>query len=305
MKLLLHHLTCLRTLDLAGVAIETLPNEVGSLIHLRYLDLSETNLVELPETVSNLRNLQTLKLTSCEKLRRLPEGLRKLVNLRHLELNYTYALECLPKGLQGLRDLQTLTRFVMSEEGCQLRELSNLNNLRGHLAIANIRGSGSKEFPFKIVTHQEPYQPQSYVHSVFTTFNTTTRLITTQGAPNFENSGLQFLNVYFRGIAASYLTSGIDYQWMFYLGTTLREQIMSSPTSSSSSSEEEYNWWEELSPEEKEMLRRLYGDLDEEETKEESSEEDTEYDTKDESTEDETVEEEGSDSDAESIGFNN
>ncbi|KAF6138798.1 hypothetical protein GIB67_025960, partial [Kingdonia uniflora] len=142
---LLHHLTCLRTVDLSYVAIETLPNEVGSLIHLRYLDLSKTKLVELPESVCNLRNLQTLKLTSCKNLRRLPEGLRKLVNLRHLELNYTDALECLPKGIEELRCLQTLSKFVMSEEGCQLRELSNLNNLRGSLAIAKIRGGGSKE----------------------------------------------------------------------------------------------------------------------------------------------------------------
>ncbi|KAF6148805.1 hypothetical protein GIB67_038138, partial [Kingdonia uniflora] len=133
------------TLDLSRIAIETLPNELGSLIHLRYLDLSYTNLVELPETVCNLRNLQRLRLNRCEKLRRLPEGLKKLVNLRHLELDCTWALECLPNGLQGLRDLQTLSKFVMSEEGCQLRELSNLNNLRGTLVIANIRGGGSKE----------------------------------------------------------------------------------------------------------------------------------------------------------------
>ncbi|KAF6146420.1 hypothetical protein GIB67_024069 [Kingdonia uniflora] len=133
------------TVDLSYVAIETLPNEVGSLIHLRYLDLSKTKLVELPESVCNLRNLQTLKLTSCEKLRRLPEGLRKLVNLRHLELLYTDALECLPKGIEELRCLQTLSKFVMSEEGCQLRELSNLNNLSGYLRITNIRGGGSKE----------------------------------------------------------------------------------------------------------------------------------------------------------------
>ncbi|KAF6152247.1 hypothetical protein GIB67_005901 [Kingdonia uniflora] len=94
------------------------------------------------ETVCNLGNLQTLKLTSCKNLRRLPdEGLRKLVNLRHLELNYTYALECLPKGLQALRDFQTLTKFVRSEEGCKLWELSNLNNLHGSLIITNIKGS--------------------------------------------------------------------------------------------------------------------------------------------------------------------
>ncbi|KAF6175316.1 hypothetical protein GIB67_021821 [Kingdonia uniflora] len=75
---------------------------------------------------------------------RLPEELRKLVKLRHLELNYTDALECLPKGIEELKDLQTLSEFATSREGCQLRELSNLNNLRGFLGIANIRG-GSKE----------------------------------------------------------------------------------------------------------------------------------------------------------------
>ncbi|KAF6152342.1 hypothetical protein GIB67_005996 [Kingdonia uniflora] len=49
------------------------------------------------------------------------------------------------KGIEELRCLQTLSKFVMSEEGCQLRELSNLNNLRGSLAITNIRGGGLKE----------------------------------------------------------------------------------------------------------------------------------------------------------------
>ncbi|KAF6145084.1 hypothetical protein GIB67_013435, partial [Kingdonia uniflora] len=47
---------------------------------------------------------------------------------------------CLPRGIGKLRDLETLTKFVVSEEGSDIGELKLLNNLRGSLEISNIKG---------------------------------------------------------------------------------------------------------------------------------------------------------------------
>ncbi|KAF6175311.1 hypothetical protein GIB67_021816 [Kingdonia uniflora] len=132
------HLTSLRILDLSRARFEELPNEVGNLILLRYLDLSHTSLQKLPETVSNLRNLQTLILYGC-LLRELPKGLGKLVNLRHLENECTFKLERLPPGIGRLTHLQTLSKFIVSEE-CKISYLKDLNKLKGSLEIINIKG---------------------------------------------------------------------------------------------------------------------------------------------------------------------
>lgn len=50
----------LRVIDLNGLQIQKLPNEIGSIIHLRYLGIRNSNLEELPSSISNLDNLQTL-----------------------------------------------------------------------------------------------------------------------------------------------------------------------------------------------------------------------------------------------------
>ncbi|KAF6171129.1 hypothetical protein GIB67_033183 [Kingdonia uniflora] len=105
---LLSHLTSLRTLDLSHTHIKELPKEVEKLIHLR--------------------------------LHRLPNGIGNLVNFRHLEFEGCSSLECLPRGIWKLRDLETLSRFIVSEEGADIGELKDLNNLRGSLVISNIKG---------------------------------------------------------------------------------------------------------------------------------------------------------------------
>ncbi|KAF6141384.1 hypothetical protein GIB67_021200, partial [Kingdonia uniflora] len=114
----LQHLTSLRILDLSRARIEELPNEVGNLILLR--------------------NLQTLIIYGC-LLRELPKGLGKLVNLRHLENKCTFKLKCLPPGIGRLTHLQTLSKFIASEE-CKISYLKDLNKLKGSLEIINIKG---------------------------------------------------------------------------------------------------------------------------------------------------------------------
>jgi disease resistance protein RPM1 len=50
----------LRVIDLNGLQMKRLPNEIGSIIHLRYLGIRNSSLEELPSSISNLDNLQTL-----------------------------------------------------------------------------------------------------------------------------------------------------------------------------------------------------------------------------------------------------
>ncbi|KAF6141487.1 hypothetical protein GIB67_000868, partial [Kingdonia uniflora] len=59
-------------------------------------------------------------------------------------LSYFTSLKCFPRGIAKLRDLQTLTKFVVSEEGANIGELKDLNNLCGSLVISNIKGVGNE-----------------------------------------------------------------------------------------------------------------------------------------------------------------
>ncbi|KAF6138663.1 hypothetical protein GIB67_001251 [Kingdonia uniflora] len=221
----------------------------------------------------------------------------KMVSLRHHKVEECYSLKCFPRGIGKLRDLQTLTKFVVSEEGADIGELKDLNNLCGSLCrryistsnsvpqlkeafnssyetlgevgdkddhkyqyhassskainlelpIAEViarpnlifftKGNDNRQlsvfggllpspvsgevgvmercrFCFDIITHTKwsPHQPQVSRYLVLAASNTSTRLITTQGTPNFISILLPFLIKYPRRIAASYLTSGIGHQ---------------------------------------------------------------------------------------------
>ncbi|KAM0858238.1 hypothetical protein ACQ4PT_047949 [Festuca glaucescens] len=59
---------CIRVLDLTGSSIQTIPDCVGSLIHLRLLDLDGTEISCLPESIGSLINLQILNLQRCKAL---------------------------------------------------------------------------------------------------------------------------------------------------------------------------------------------------------------------------------------------
>ncbi|PIA64449.1 hypothetical protein AQUCO_00100139v1 [Aquilegia coerulea] len=128
-------LTCLRALDMSNSQLKELPREVDKLLHLRYLDLSRTELAELPETICNLYNLQTLKLNECRKLQKLPQGIGKLAQLRHLELQETDRLNSLPLGVGKLKVLRTLSKFIVTIGGCDIRKLKDLQHLNGNLKI--------------------------------------------------------------------------------------------------------------------------------------------------------------------------
>ncbi|ERN17243.1 hypothetical protein AMTR_s00044p00196010 [Amborella trichopoda] len=101
---LLSYLRYLRVLNLKGIHVESLSNEVGHLVHLRYLGLRDTGVKKLPKSLENLRSLQTLDLEGFEG--ELSHGITKLKALTYLNVSQ-FSVEGIPKGLRfpnGLGD---------------------------------------------------------------------------------------------------------------------------------------------------------------------------------------------------------
>ncbi|CAO2831535.1 unnamed protein product [Amaranthus hypochondriacus] len=139
-------LQSLQALDLSGAHLVELPSSVGNLVFLRYLNLSFTLIKSLPESIDCLRELQTLKLEGCKHIYKLPNGMKELIKLRYLELDVLGQLTYMPKEIGKLIELRTLSAFIVkSEEGCSIRELKNMNNLRGHFCISGLENASSEE----------------------------------------------------------------------------------------------------------------------------------------------------------------
>ncbi|KAK5839163.1 putative disease resistance protein RGA3 [Gossypium arboreum] len=134
----------MRVLDLHNTGLNILPRIIGKLKHLRYLDLSKNEVIrKLPSSITELLNLQTLKIYSCKRLEQLPRKLSNMISLKHLETGQCTGLTHMPSGIGQLTSLQTLTRFVVGTSSFEmasggLRELKDLNELRGELMIAKL-----------------------------------------------------------------------------------------------------------------------------------------------------------------------
>ncbi|XP_017984378.1 PREDICTED: putative disease resistance RPP13-like protein 1 [Theobroma cacao] len=136
---LLSKLKCLRVLSLEGYRLTKLLDVFGDLIHLRFLNFSRTEIKTLPDSICKLYNLETLILWGCKALKEFPLEMRDLINLRHLDFTGANSQIRMPMGIGELTSLQTLTRFVVSQDnGLQIQEMGNLSNLKGELIISGL-----------------------------------------------------------------------------------------------------------------------------------------------------------------------
>ncbi|KAL6876325.1 hypothetical protein ACP4OV_012897 [Aristida adscensionis] len=99
----------LRVIDLNGLKMQKLPNEIGNIIHLRYLGIRNSSLQELPSSMSKLDNLQTLDVrrTNVENI---VDEFWEIKALRHVLAEKMW----LPKFSVPLSNLMTLNGMVPS-----------------------------------------------------------------------------------------------------------------------------------------------------------------------------------------------
>ncbi|GJN34745.1 hypothetical protein PR202_gb23437 [Eleusine coracana subsp. coracana] len=100
----------LRVIDLNGLQMQRLPNEIGSIIHLRYLGIRNSNLEGLPSSISNLDNLQTLDVRRTN-VGNIANEFWEIEALRHVLAEKML----LPRCSVPLNNLMTLSGMVPSE----------------------------------------------------------------------------------------------------------------------------------------------------------------------------------------------
>lgn len=111
----------------------SVPKSIDQLKHLRYLGFSSAT---LPSTLNKLYHIQLLNLECYQKA----ISIADLINLRHVfcALNIS--------NIDRLTSLQTLPYFrVRNEQGYEIKQLKDLNKLRGSLEISGLENVKSGE----------------------------------------------------------------------------------------------------------------------------------------------------------------
>jgi len=93
-------------LNLSGLALTTIPEELGQLANLQELNLSNNRISVIPEELGQLANLQELDLSN-NRISVIPEELGQLANLQELDLSNN-RITAIPEALGQLANLQTL-----------------------------------------------------------------------------------------------------------------------------------------------------------------------------------------------------
>jgi leucine-rich repeat protein SHOC2 len=130
-------------LNISGNQLTTLPESIGSLIHLTILDLDENRFTKLPDSICNLSKLNILNLDD-NQLIELPKNIGNLSKLNTLYIRYNQ-LAILP---DSIGDLTNLTVLYLNENNLtkiptsigSLHKLTTLDiegNLLSNLGILN------------------------------------------------------------------------------------------------------------------------------------------------------------------------
>uniref|UniRef100_A0A2C9U3I2 Uncharacterized protein n=1 Tax=Manihot esculenta TaxID=3983 RepID=A0A2C9U3I2_MANES len=142
----LPNLKLMRSLDLENVAINTLPEGLGTLFNLRYLNLRGTQVEKLPKSIGKLRNLESLDITNTN-VKELPSEVAELQNLYHLimwnkriandlgDFLYFNGVQ-VPFKISKLKKLQVL--YYIEAKGDIIRQLGSMTQLR-RMGISNLR----------------------------------------------------------------------------------------------------------------------------------------------------------------------
>jgi Leucine-rich repeat (LRR) protein len=105
------------------------------------LNLSNTNIVMLPQWVTTASTLECIDLENCTELLELPKGIGNLKRLIVLNIKGCIKLSSMPSGLGELTCLRKLGLFVVGcgDDDASISVLENLDKLRGHLEIRNLK----------------------------------------------------------------------------------------------------------------------------------------------------------------------
>ena len=139
-ELSLSGLDNLKSLDLDGCAISSLPEEIGTLRSLRELNLSGNPLKALPDSIGQLSQLETLNLSG-SSLKALPDSIGQLSQLETLNLDGS-SLEALPDSIGQLSRLEALDL-----SGSSLKALPDSIGKLSRLTTLDLSGSSLVELP--------------------------------------------------------------------------------------------------------------------------------------------------------------
>lgn len=118
----------LRVVDLNGLKMQKLPDEIGNIIHLRYLGIRNSNLEELPLSIYKLDNLQTLDVRKTN-VGKIVDEFWDIEALRHVLAEKML----LPNCSVPLNNLMTLNGVVpcssWDEKNCPLNNMIYLRSL--------------------------------------------------------------------------------------------------------------------------------------------------------------------------------
>lgn len=122
----------------------SIPDEIGSLIHLRYLNLSGNAISGIiPSTIVSLVNLQELYLYETGISGTIPSTISSLVNLQHLDLHNTGISGTIPSTIAQLQSLEvfdiryTSVSGEIPDGGCDLFDVGKLKTFWANFANGN------------------------------------------------------------------------------------------------------------------------------------------------------------------------